>query len=41
MATVTAINKLGIYEIAGPNWYKTVVKMRKTVGIKILHDFIM
>jgi len=41
MATVTAINTLGIYEIAGPNWYKTVVKMRKTVGIKLLHDFIM
>jgi len=40
IATVTAINTLGIYEIAGPNWYKNVVKMRKTIGLQGLKDFI-
>ena len=34
MATVNAINAMDIYEIAGPNWYKTVEKLRKVIGRK-------
>jgi len=32
-ASVTALDTMGIYEIGGPTWYKTVVKVRKVMGI--------
>ena len=32
MATVTAINAMDIYDVAGPNWYKNVEKLRGVIG---------
>lgn len=34
MATVNAVNALDIYDIAGPNWWKNVVKIRNVIGIE-------
>ena len=41
MASVAAIKALDIFEIAGPNWYKTVVKLRKTLGIEALQQILL
>ena len=34
MATVNAINAMDIYDVAGPNWYKNVEKLRGVIGRK-------
>lgn len=34
MATVNAVKALGIFELGGPTWYLTVVKLRKVLGLK-------
>ena len=40
MATVNALNAAGIFEIGGPTWYLTVVKIREALGIKGLQGFL-
>ena len=33
IATVTGIKAMDIFEIGGPTWYETIVKMRKVLGL--------
>jgi pimeloyl-ACP methyl ester carboxylesterase len=40
MITVNAINALNIFEIGGPNWYLTIVKLRKIFGVELLMGFL-
>ena len=40
MATVNAINLYGIFEIGGPTWYETIVKIRKVIGLKYTQLFL-
>ena len=32
-ASVAAINSMGVFEVGGPTWYQTVVKLRKVIGV--------
>ena len=39
-ATVTGINAMDIFEIGGPTWYETIVKLRKVIGLKGIQGFL-
>lgn len=40
MATVNLVKTMGIFEIGGPTWYTTVVKIRKIIGLEGLQGFL-